>query len=227
MLQHPAYVPVADVRGLPRVLLIGDSISIGYTVAVRRALKGMANVHRPLENCRSTVKGVESLERWVGVGKWDVIHFNFGLHDSVRVKDELVVPLDRYEANLRSIAARLKATGARLIWATTTPVPLVTSVPNEDMRYLDEEIQGYWPEDIAEYNRAAGKVMSEYGVETVDLYSYILPMQASVQLRDDIHFTKAGYAALAGQVARAIREELQVVRSETGRSALTTSHSGS
>ena len=32
---NPAMIPVEDVEGLPRVLLIGDSISIGYTVAVR------------------------------------------------------------------------------------------------------------------------------------------------------------------------------------------------
>ena len=50
----PALAPIVDVAGLPRVLLIGDSISIGYTLPVREALKGKANVHRPAGNCSST-----------------------------------------------------------------------------------------------------------------------------------------------------------------------------
>ena len=37
---------IQDTPGLPRVLLIGDSISIGYTLPVRRLLAGKANVHR-------------------------------------------------------------------------------------------------------------------------------------------------------------------------------------
>ncbi|MCH2583659.1 MAG: SGNH/GDSL hydrolase family protein, partial [Planctomycetes bacterium] len=76
-----AMKPVTDVPGLPRVLLIGDSISIGYTVGVRELLSGKANVHRPLTNCGPTTKGVKELDKWLGDKSWDVIHFNFGLHD--------------------------------------------------------------------------------------------------------------------------------------------------
>ena len=78
---NPAMAKVEDVPGLPRVLLIGDSISIGYTVPVRELLEGKANVHRPLTNCGPTSKGVAEIEEWLGDGKWDVIHFNWGLHD--------------------------------------------------------------------------------------------------------------------------------------------------
>src|SRR5262245_17222031 len=77
---NPAYSPVVDVAGLPRVLIIGDSISIGYQVPLREALKGKANVHRPGTNCGPTTRGVEQIEQWLGDGKWDVVHFNFGLH---------------------------------------------------------------------------------------------------------------------------------------------------
>ena len=73
--------PVEDVAGLPRVLLIGDSISIGYTVPAREALRGKANVHRPLTNCGPTTRGLENLSQWLGDADWDVIHFNWGLHD--------------------------------------------------------------------------------------------------------------------------------------------------
>ena len=47
---HPSFAPIKDVPGLPRVLLIGDSISIGYTLPTRQRLIGVANVHRPPMN---------------------------------------------------------------------------------------------------------------------------------------------------------------------------------
>ena len=76
-----ALVKVRDDESLPRVLLIGDSISIGYHLDVRSALAGVANVHRPTENGGPTSNGVEKLEEWLaehGERPWDVIHYNFG-----------------------------------------------------------------------------------------------------------------------------------------------------
>ena len=79
--QSPAFAPVADQAGLPRVLLIGDSISIGYTVTVRTELAGKANVHRIPENGADTANGLKKIDDWLGDSHWDVIHFNWGLHD--------------------------------------------------------------------------------------------------------------------------------------------------
>src|SRR5688572_8105941 len=84
---NPAFAPVQDDPALPRVLLIGDSISIGYTVPTRERLAGKANVHRPGVNCGPTTRGVENLDKWLGDKKWDVIHFNFGLHDLRYIDD--------------------------------------------------------------------------------------------------------------------------------------------
>ena len=116
------YEPVVEVPGLPRVLLIGDSISEGYTLPVRKLLQGRANVQRIPQNGGPTKLGIENIERWLGVGKWDVIHFNWGLHDLMFFPDPKVEPtqheqdqLDRYERNLRVLVARLKQTGAKLI----------------------------------------------------------------------------------------------------------------
>ena len=76
--KEPSFEPVTDEPKLPRVLLIGDSISMGYTVPVRNLLKGKANVHRVLENGGPTTNGLAKLQTWLGKGKWDVIHFNWG-----------------------------------------------------------------------------------------------------------------------------------------------------
>jgi hypothetical protein len=120
---QPAFAEVEEQPNLPRVLLIGDSISMGYTIPVRKQLAGKANVLRPSTNCGPTSRGVKSIDDWLGSGKWDVIHFNFGLHDIVfysadgskRVDPTEAgarhqVPADDYEKNLRTIVAKLKAT---------------------------------------------------------------------------------------------------------------------
>jgi len=121
---NPVMEPIQDVAGLPRVLLIGDSISMGYTLPVRKLLEGKANVHRILTNGGPTKNGVANIEKWLGGGKWDVIHFNWGIHDLKYMPDgKRQVEPAGYEANLRKLVARMKATGAKLIWATTTPIP--------------------------------------------------------------------------------------------------------
>jgi hypothetical protein len=60
---------------LPSVLIIGDSISISYTLPVRQRLEGIANVIHPVANCESTLTILEKLDRWLGQTKWAVIHF--------------------------------------------------------------------------------------------------------------------------------------------------------
>ena len=76
-----AFAKIIDTPGLPRVLLIGDSITIGYTLEVRELLKDQANVHRIPTNGGPTTNGLKNLQVWLGDSKWDVIHFNWGLHD--------------------------------------------------------------------------------------------------------------------------------------------------
>ena len=56
----------------PNVLIIGDSISIGYTDKVAQLLKGKADVERPMredgkaQNCGPTSKGIADLDLWLG-----------------------------------------------------------------------------------------------------------------------------------------------------------------
>ena len=106
---NPVLAPISDVAGLPRVLLIGDSISMGYTPAVRELLAGKANVHRPPTNCGPTIRGLEQIDAWLGDGHWDVIHFNFGLHDlKIMESGKHQVALDQYEKNLRQLVQRIR-----------------------------------------------------------------------------------------------------------------------
>ena len=203
----PAFAKVEDVPGLPRVLLIGDSISIGYTVPVRDLLKGKANAHRIPVNGGPTINGLRHLDAWLGTSKWDVIHFNWGLHDLKYIgpnngnltdpkspDSHQQVPLPDYERNLTQLVDRLKATGAKLIWRNTTPIP--------------EGSAGRVPGDEVKYNEAAARVMKEAGVITEDLYQHSLAGPRNIQLPANVHYSAQGYQYLAQHVAAAIEAQL-------------------
>jgi hypothetical protein len=194
---NPAMQPVGDDPRLPRVLLIGDSISIGYTVPVRDLLKGVASVHRIPENGGPTTRGLAQLDEWLGTNQWDVIHFNWGLHDlKLKSNGRHQVELDQYERNLERLLDRLQRTGAALIWATTTPVPQGVKGPQRD------------PADVPCYNEAARRVMDAAAVRINDLYAFTQPRVARMQIPQNVHFTTAGSAELAHPVAWEIREAL-------------------
>lgn len=204
----PSLAKIEDEPGLPRVLLIGDSISMGYTLDVRAKLKGKANVHRIPTNGGPTVNGLAHLKEWLGDSKWDVIHFNWGLHDLKYIGKNaaerldpkapgahLQVPLDEYEKNLTTLVTQLKATGAKLIWCNTTPV-----VEGSDGRVAGDE---------KKYNEAAARVMKAAGVPTNDLHSHAQAKLKEYQLPNgNVHFTGDGYKYLAEKVAAEIEARL-------------------
>lgn len=193
--QSPEYAQVQDDPALPRVLLIGDSISIGYTLPVRAALAGKANVHRPAANCGPTTVGLKQIDAWLGTGKWDVIHFNWGLHDLKFIDGKRQVPLDEYRKNLTQLVARLKQTGAKLIWCSTTPVPEGCVPPRTN-------------EDVIAYNAAARQIMDDRGIAVDDLYGFALPQLEKIQLPANVHFKPEGSKTLAQQVAQSILKAL-------------------
>lgn len=203
----PAFAKVEDQPGLPRVLLIGDSISIGYTVPARKLLKGKANVHRIPVNGGPTVNGLKNLKAWLGNAHWDVIHFNWGLHDLKYVgtnSDVLAdpklptshhqVPLEQYEKNLTELVKQLQATGAKLIWCTTTPVP--------------EGAAGRIPGDEVKYNEAAARIMKSQDIAINDLCTHAMARLKEIQLPANVHFTNDGSLYLAQQVVKSIDSRL-------------------
>lgn len=202
-------------KPLPRVLLLGDSISIGYTPYVQKMMQGEAVVLRPTrngkraENCAGTTNGVKHIDRWLQIdgGRWDVIHFNFGLHDLKRVMPGTLsnsnnpehprqAEPDVYERQLRTIARKLKATGAKLIFCTTTPVPSGGVKPHRDV------------EDPERYNAIGRRIAAEVGARVNDLWAVAQPRLNEIQRPVNVHFTPEGSKFLAEHVVRAIRESL-------------------
>ena len=194
---NPSFADVSDTPNLPRVLLIGDSISMGYTIPVRELLRGKANVHRIPANGGPTTRGLEDLDAWLGPGQWDVIHFNFGLHDLKLMEDGThQVSIADYRRNLRKIIERLRKTGAVLIWATTTPVPEGRLNPPRRSS------------DVPVYNTAAQKVIEGNGIAIDDLYAIAEPHLIAWQRPANVHYTEEGYQGLAQAVANSIERAL-------------------
>ena len=199
--------PIKEMPDLPRVLLIGDSISIGYTLPTRALLEGKVNLHRIPTNGGPTIKGLEQIDTWLGKKKWDVIHFNWGLHDlkymgpngeNLFPKEKggkVQVPIQEYEKNLERLVVRMKKTNAKLIWRNTTPVP-----PGSKGRYVGDSIK---------YNAAAARVMIRHGIPTHDLFTMSKKRMKEIMLPANVHYTKDGSEVLGGDVAMVILEALK------------------
>ena len=196
-----------EVAPLPKVLIIGDSISIGYTPPLTEMLRGKAEVIHNPGNAAHSAYGLENLGAWLDNTKWDVIHFNHGLHDlkyvdasGKNVSDKALghqqIPVEQYGNNMEAVVSRLKETGAKLIFATTTPFPENTNGP---LRMAA---------DAARYNTAALEVMNKHGVTVNDLYAFALPRLAKLQRPLNVHFTDIGSEALARETAKPILQAL-------------------
>ena len=163
---------------------------------------GVAIAHNP-GNGGSTLRGLDSIASWTDKRQWDVILFNFGLHDMVyKDKDnkydvehgQVSVPLADYKKNLETIVARLRETTATLIFVNTTVVP--------------ENSAGRKVGDPERYNAVALEVMKKNGIEVVDLYTASLTIHPQNSPPNNVHYTPEGYELLAGWIIKAIKKAL-------------------
>lgn len=186
------------------VILIGDSIRMGYQPVVERELEGLADVRGPGENGGTSDNVLAHLDEWAVSRGADLVHVNCGLHDVKRLRDAdgIEVPLDRYRSNVEEILRTLvERTSARVIWATTTPV--------NERRHAERKGFDRHERDVAAYNRAAVDVARELGVEVNDLWEAVTRAGCDGLLAEDgVHFTQAGYGLLGRAVARAARGAL-------------------
>jgi len=204
-----AFDEIVDDPCLPRVLLIGDSISIDYTPDTRDMLKGKANIHRPACNCMYSSYVAANIKSWLGNGKWDVVHFNAGIWDCHFVDENGNIMLEvaddyynadkirtsqvQYKENLNIIIDAILVAGAKPVFATTTTIP----------RWNDKQ-RAY----LNSLNEIAKELMSYKQVQIDDLYSYSLPYLKEWQLQDQVHFNPLGKKKLAEKVSAEILKAL-------------------
>ena len=193
----------------PKVVLVGDSIRLGYAAGVAARLSGKAVVVSPPENGGDSVNVLAHLDEWVVRQKPDVVHLNCGLHDlkTSRGNGRRQVEPDRYVENLRRIVARVReSTDAALVFADTTPIL--------DERHARRGADFDRTEaDVRRYNAAAATVMGELGVPVHDLHWVVNQGGVETMLGPDgTHYTAAGYDRLAEAVADCVLRQLTVRR---------------
>lgn len=197
------------VRDKPKILIVGDSISIGYTPFVKENMKGLAEVTHNPGNAQHTRTGLRKIEEWIGDDNWDIVQFNWGLwdlcyrHPDSKVQGnrdkengKITYSIEEYISNLDSLVTILKAkTDAKLIFVATTYVP--------------ENEAGRFKEDAIKYNNAAKKIMKKHSVIMNDIYEQTVPIHKKFgKGTDDVHYTNQGYEKLGELVSKFLITEL-------------------
>jgi lysophospholipase L1-like esterase len=187
------WIPDANETKLPRVLLIGDSITGGYGPKVEEALKGKASVAR-LTTSKSIGDPVLLTEVALVLGQccFDVVHFNNGLHGSGYSEEEYTKHFPELLATIRREAPQ-----AKLIWATTT---LVRQAGN--LGVIAEETKR-----VEARNKIAEGIVGREKIAVNDLFGLVKD-HPKYWSADGVHFNAQGIAAQAAQVATRIAEAL-------------------
>jgi len=191
-----------------KILIIGDSISIGYTPFVKDELKETAMVKHNPGNAEHTGTGLAKLDEWIGDEKWDIIQFNWGLWDLCyrhpdskiqghrdKTNGKITYSVEEYKKNLTKLVLRLKLTNAKLIFVTTSYVP-----NGEEGRIAGDDLK---------FNEVAKKIMKENNILVNDINKTSKTIHAIHKKADgDVHFTEKGYKLLANEIVDFIRNEL-------------------
>ena len=196
--------PAAKTSSLPEILLIGDSIRMGYCAAVAEALRGKAEVKWPAANCQSSQNILIQLVRWRGlVASPKVVQFNCGHWDAACWDGDAdaLTTVDEYARNVRMIIRRIRRywPEAKIVFATTTPMN-----PNGKLGGNPRTT-----ESIRRYNAAAVAVAQAEGVAVNDLFA-ITEKWSTAEYADYCHFTKPAAKRLGGIVADRLAAEAEL-----------------
>ena len=183
------WVTDADKDDLPRVLLIGDSITRGYFSEVEEHLKGKAYCARlTTSKCVSDPSFPDEVLLLLKHYKFAVIHFNNGLHGWGYTEEQYRTGLLRLMETFQRNAG-----DARLIWATTTPVR-----ERGNLQQIAERT-----ERVIARNQIAAEIMKERDVPTDDLYG-LVQQHPDWHSGDGVHFNGKGKEAQGAAVAASV-----------------------
>lgn len=204
------WLTISFVDKKPKILIIGDSISIGYTPYVKAALADSAIIEHNVGNAQHTGNGLQHIKEWLGDEDWDIIQFNWGLWDLCyrhpdskeyghrdKINGKVTYTVEEYASNLDSIATLIKQkTHAKLIFVTTTYVP-----KNEPGRYESE---------VQKYNNAAKQVMKKHAVIVNDIYDASIPIHNKYGLgSNNVHYKEEGYKKLGKLIVGFLKAQIE------------------
>lgn len=170
------------------ILVIGDSISMGYYSTVHEELSSYEVIHNPC-NGRNSRYGLAKLDEWLGARpSWQAITFNHGIWDTTHVDGYYWwLEPEEYRSNLTQIAMKIKAKTANPVFVLSVEVPACLPKHNNA--------------DIVRYNQIAIDVMAKQGIPILDLYSVSLPLASHHQGPCEVHFDNYGYNQLGLSVS--------------------------
>ncbi len=195
---------------IPKILIIGDSISIGYTPFVKQCLVEKAIVEHNPGNAQHTGTGLKNIEEWIGDEDWDIIQFNWGLWDLCyrdqdskvqgnrdKITGKITHSLETYRSNLDSLVKTIKQlSDAKLIFVTTSYVP--------------EEEAGRFKEDALKYNEVAIEIMNKHNVLVNDIFKKSVGIHKRFgKGSDDVHYIRRGYEKLGKCISKFLSREIK------------------
>jgi lysophospholipase L1-like esterase len=189
------WISHANETNLPRVLLIGDSITRGYYPEVEKRLAGRAFVAR-LATSRFVADPVllKEIALVLDQTKFDVIHFNNGMHGWQHSEAEYREAFPQFLAAIKAHAPQ-----ANLIWATTTPL--------RDGKAVTYDTQTeYSDERVSARNAIAAEIVTAQKIPIDDLNAAVRghPEYHS----DNVHFNSQGIKIQGEQVAAQVKKLL-------------------
>jgi hypothetical protein len=197
----------------PKILIIGDSISIGYTPFVINHFSERAIVKHNPGNAQHTATGLNKVKEWIGDEDWDVIQFNWGLWDLCyrdpnskvqgsrdKINGKITFSLEDYERNIERIVKSIQeVSNAQLIFVTTSYVP--------------EHEAGRFLKDAQKYNKVAKRIMKKYNVTVNDIYKKSKAIHKKFgKGTDDVHYIEKGYEKLGVEISIFLNTEVNQLK---------------
>jgi hypothetical protein len=195
----------------PNILIIGDSISIGYTPYVKTYFSESAIISHNEGNAQHTGTGLSKIDAWLGEENWDIIQFNWGLWDLCyrhpdskeygnrdKIHGKPTYTIDKYASNLDSIISVIrKKTNAKLVFVTTTYVPKNEPGRNES--------------DVQKYNDVAKMIMMKHAVIVNDIYEQSISIHNDFgEGSNNVHYKKEGYEKLSELIIKFLETEIKL-----------------
>ena len=180
---------------MKKVILLGDSIRLGYEKYVREALSGVCEVYSPEDNCKFAENLLRYASDWKARGNFptdaDLVYWNAGLWDVLHLfGDVALTPFAAYGEFIARIDRRLRFLypQAKMVFACSTSI--VEEKYGENFKRYNYEIEAY--------NAKAKEMLQGTGTIIHDLYA--VSVAASPECRSDAtHFNTTAGVAWMGQ----------------------------
>ncbi len=187
----------------PRILVVGNSISMGYRQYISKYFEGRAYVDYWVGGSTDQIEGENSEGKiaWQGVlanGPYDVVTWNsMALHywqyPERLAEDKLVPQMTEAVRYLKEIAPK-----TQFIWVKTTPL----TISEKGKPTIINEVKSA---RIVKFNQMTDEIMQKHGFSEVDLYN-VCERNLDEASSDGIHWKAGAYQLMADEIIQEIEQ---------------------